>query len=47
MASYLPQVKTKVNMIKSIGDNNAVPWTCEYTYEQGHDEIDPLIKEVR
>ena len=46
MASYLRQVKTKVDMLKSIGDSNAVLKTRSYTYSQDRDELDLLIKQV-
>ena len=46
-ASYLCQVKTKVDMLKDIGDANALIQTRGYTYAQVHDAIDILIKEVR
>ena len=44
MASYLPQVKKKMNTIKAIGDAKAVLQTRGHTYAQLHDEIDILIK---
>ena len=47
MASYLPQVKTKVNMIKYISDANVLIHTRVYTYEKLHDEIGILIKYVK
>ena len=46
-ASYLCQVKTKVDMIKFIGDANSVLHTCRYKYSQGRDAIDLIIKQVR
>ena len=46
-ASYPCQVKTKLDMLKDIGDSNAVLHTRGYTYAQVHDALDILIEEVR
>ena len=46
-ASYLREFKTKADMLKYIGDANAVLQTRWYTYAQGRDALDLLIKEVR
>ena len=46
-ASYLRQFKTKADMVKSIGNSNAVLHTRGYTYAQGLGEIDILIGEIR
>ena len=47
IASYLCQFKTKADMLKSIGNDNAVMHTRGYTYAQGLDALDILIGEVR
>ena len=46
-ASFLRQVKIKVDMLKAICDSNAVLHTHRYTYAQGRDAPNILIKEVR
>ena len=46
-ASYLRQVKTKVDMLKDIGDANDVLQTRGYKYLQGRDALDLISKEVR
>ena len=46
-ASYLRQVKTKLDILKSIGDENTVIKTRGYTYSQGCDAHDLIIKEFR
>ena len=43
-ASYFFHVKTKVGMLKAIGDANDVLLTRGYTYSQGRDALDILIK---
>ena len=46
-ASYILQVKKKVDMLKSIIDANSVLQTRGYTSTQGRYEFDLIIKEVR
>ena len=46
-ASYLCQVKTKVDILKAIGDDNAVLQTRGYKYAQVHYALDIIIKQVR
>ena len=46
-ASYLRQVKTKLDMLKAIGDANTLIQTHVYKYAQGRDVIYLLIREVR
>ena len=43
-ASYLCQVKTKVDILKAIGDDNAVLQTRGYKYAQVHYALDIIIK---